>query len=123
MSTTKVGRVSFSKSSTIPTEPSSLRGSLRSRPSGEAVRGRLDRSEARALGWLLIPGGLMPLKVPRGSWTVLMAVSSPRVLLSILAAASALEKRAGRGGRGLRELEKKSGDGGWAVPLTLGKSK
>lgn len=107
----KVGRVSCSSSSTMPTDPSSRRGSPRSRASGDIVRGRLDRSLLLPLATLVGPGGLRPLKVPRASVTVFMPPSSPRVLLSILAAASELEKRGGRCGRALRD-EKKSGDGG-----------
>jgi hypothetical protein len=51
--------------------------------------------------------------------TVLIALSSPRVLLSILAAASELENRAGKCGRFRRELEKKSGEGGCWLSLKL----
>lgn len=104
-----VGRVSCSSNSTMPTDPSNRSGS-RSRASGEAVRGRLDRSLFLPLATLVGPGGLNPLKVPRASVTVFMPPSSPRVLLSILAAASPLEKRGGRCGRAVRE--KKSGEGG-----------
>lgn len=99
----------------MPTEPSSLSGSVRSRASGDAAGGRLDRSLLLPLAMLVGPGGLRPLKVPRASVTVLMPPSSPWALLSILAAASELEKRAGRCGRGLHAL-KNSGDGGWRPP-------
>jgi hypothetical protein len=71
----------------------------------------LDRSEVLPLAPLGGPGGLRPLNVPLASVTVLMPLSS-RALLSILAAASELEKRAGSCGRVLRE-EKNSGEGGW----------
>ena len=51
--------------------------------------------------------------MPRAKLTVLTCVSSLRALLSILAAASELEKRAGSGGRWRRGvLLKKSGLGG-----------
>jgi hypothetical protein len=62
--------------------------------------------------------------VPRARVTVL-TLSSPRVLLSILAAASELEKRAGRWGLLRRELEKKRGEGGWVgfFRAACGKSK
>jgi hypothetical protein len=118
--------VSCSSNSTMPTEPNNLRGSVRSRASGDAVRGMLDRSLLLPLATLMGPGGLRPLKVPRARVTVLMPPSSPRVLLSILAAASELEKRGGRCGRGLRD-EKKSGEGGclltWNCGALLGKWK
>jgi hypothetical protein len=52
------------------------------------------------------------LTVPRARLTVLTWLSSARVLLSILAAASPLEKRGGSVGRGLGLLLKNSGDGG-----------
>ena len=79
----------------------------------------LERSELLPLGTLVAPGGLSPLNVPRASVTVFMALSSPRVLLSIFSAASELEKRAGRWGLMRRELEKKSGEGGWPEFLRL----
>lgn len=97
----------------MPTEPSIRSGSLLSRASGDVVRGRLERSEDLALVPLVGPGGLKPLKVPLARVTVLMPLSS-RVLLSMLAAASELEKRAGSCGRVLRE-EKKRGEGGWSL--------
>lgn len=112
MSTMKVGRLSCSNSSIIPTEPSSRKGSFFSLASGDKVRVRLDRSEVLPLGALDAPGGLSPLNVPRASVTVFIPPSSPLVLLNILAAASELEKRAGSCGRMRRELEKKSGEGG-----------
>jgi hypothetical protein len=86
-------------------------GSLLSRESGDAVGATLERSEVRPLAAPGGPGGLRPLNVPLASVTVLMPLSS-RVLLSILAAASLLEKRAGSCGRLFRE-EKKRGEGGW----------
>lgn len=121
-STMKVGRVSCSSSSTMPTEPRRRSGSLLSRPSGEAAGARLERSELLPLVVVVVatgggPGGLNPAKVPLASVTVLMPLSS-RVLLSILAAASELEKRAGRKGRMRRECEKNSGDGGWPSPCS-----
>ncbi|KAI1527834.1 hypothetical protein Ptr902_06975 [Pyrenophora tritici-repentis] len=94
----------------MPTEPSKRNGSLLSRESGDAVRARLERSDDLALVPVVGPGGLRPLNVPLASVTVLMPLSS-RVLLSILAAASELEKRAGSCGRVLRD-EKKRGEGG-----------
>jgi hypothetical protein len=104
--------VSCSSSSTMPTEPSSRRGSVRPRASGDAVRGMLDRSLLLPLAILVGPGGLRPLNVPRARVTVLMPPSS-LVLLSILAAASELEKRAGScGRRSSRREEKNSGEGG-----------
>ena len=111
MSTMKVGRLSCSSSSATPRDASNLSGSClsRSRPSGDAVLGRLERSELLLLD---SPGGLMPAKVPRASVTVLMPLSSPCALLSILAAASEEEKRAGRGGRRRVVLEKNKGDVG-----------
>lgn len=120
MSTMKVGRVSCSSNSTIPTEPSIRRGSFRSLPSGDAVRGRLERSEVLPLGTLVGPGGLNPLYVPRARLTVLTTLSSPRVLLNMVAAASELEKRAGRWGRARRALEeKKRGEVGWPVSKSI----
>jgi hypothetical protein len=97
----------------MPTEPSNFNGSLFSRASGDVVRDRLSG-----------PGGLRPVNEPLASVTVLMPPSSC-VLLSILAAASELEKRAGSWGRAVRE-EKKRGEGGWPSRLNwarLGKLK
>ena len=108
----KVGRGSCSSNSTIPTEPSIRRESSLSLPSGDAVLGMLDLSELRLLSALVAPGGLSPLNVPLASVTVFMPVSSPRVLLSILAAASELENWAGGCGLTRRLFEKKRGDGG-----------
>lgn len=90
-----VGRPSCSSSSTTPIEPSNFKGSALSRESGEAVGSRLEGSGLRPLVELAGAGGLRPVKVPLASDTVLIPLSS-RVLLSILAAASELEKRAGR---------------------------
>lgn len=117
MSTMKVGRVSCSNSSIMLTEDSSLNGSRSclSRASGDAVRGMLDRSLLLPLALLVVAGGLRPLKAPLARCTVLMPPSSPCVLLSILAAASPLEKRGARWGRELRE--KKSGDGGGSAAV------
>jgi hypothetical protein len=117
ISTIKVGRGSCSNTSTIPIELSSRRCSFLSRSSGETTLELLARSELRVL---VTPGGLRPLKVPRARVTVLMPLSSPLVLLSILAAASELENRGASGGRLPRELEKKRGDGGWPVLVTWG---
>ena len=50
--------------------------------------------------------------VPRAKLTVLTWLSSARVLLNILAAASLLEKRGGSVGRGRGLLLKNRGDGG-----------
>lgn len=106
-----VGRPSASSNSTRPTEPKKRKGSPLSLASGEVAGARLDLSEVLSLGMLDGPGGLKPLKVPRARVTVRIPPSS-RALLSILAAASELEKRAGNRGRMLR-AEKKSGEGGW----------
>ena len=95
----------------MPIDPSMRNGSLFSRESGDAVGATLERSEVRPLAPPGGPGGLRPLNVPLASVTVLMPLSS-RVLLSILAAASLLEKRAGNCGRVFRE-EKKRGEVGW----------
>jgi hypothetical protein len=108
----KVGRGSCSSNSTIPTEPSIRRESFLSLPSGDAVLGIFDLSELRPLGALVVPGGLSPLNVPLASVTVFMPVSSPRVLLSILAATLELENRAGSCSLARRLFEKKRGDGG-----------
>ena len=108
----KVGRGSCSSNSTIPTEPSIRRESFLSLPSGDAVLGILDLSELRLPSALVVPGGLSPLNVPLASVTVFMPVSSPRVLLSILAAAPELENWAGGCGLTRWLFEKKRGDGG-----------
>jgi hypothetical protein len=50
---------------------------------------------------------------PRAKLTVFTWLSSVRAFESIFAAASELEKRGGRLGRGLGELLKKRGEGGW----------
>jgi hypothetical protein len=96
----------------MPIDPSMRNGSLLSRELGDAAGGKLERSEVRPLAPPGGPGGLRPAKVPLASVTVLMPLSS-RVLLSILPAASPLEKRGGSCGRVLRE-EKKRGEGGWS---------
>lgn len=54
------------------------------------------------------------LTVPLARVTVLTWLSSPLALLSILAAASAEEKRGGRLGRKRGELEKKRGESGYS---------
>lgn len=71
--------------------------------------------EAPPLGVYLGSGGL-PVNDPRASVTVLTPESSERALLSILAAASELEKRGGSIGRAFDGvLEKKRGEGGVVV--------
>ncbi len=58
-------------------------------------------------------GDLEPAIVPLARVTVFMPPSSSRVLLNILAAASALVRRAGRCGRPHALWEKNRGDVGW----------
>jgi hypothetical protein len=66
------------------------------------------------------PGGLRPLNDPLANVTVFMPLSSPRVLLSILAAASPLENLGDSCGLVRPLWEKKSGDVGWSLSVPAG---
>ena len=108
--------MSRSRISRIPIWLRSLAPSEVSAESGESNREELYRStDARLLGVGLLAGGLLVYD-PLASLTVFTADSSDDVLLSILAAASELEKRGGKMGRAFDGvLEKNRGDGGLVV--------
>lgn len=106
-STMNVGRSSCSSSSITPIELSTPLISFPFAESGltllpVVLRSRLRRDAEGGIGVLVEAGGLRPgvVTTPRARETVFTWLSSVRALDSILAAASELEKRGGREGRG-----------------------
>lgn len=118
----KFGLSSCSSNSTIPIELSCC-STLKPLTSGLLLLTVELLSRLRRLALLGAEVGKKPagpgvVTLPRAKLTVLTWESSFRALLSILAAASELEKRAGSCGRWRRGvLLKNSGLGGWSAPF------